>query len=118
MIDTQLIVSALEKLATKLGVTAEHLWGVLVYQQIIEARYAIIASFVFWSLFLFAIRKTIKDSTYFQNPSSAKDIFGIVFFILIAICTLISSISFLATITGLFNPEYQALKALMEMIRR
>lgn len=108
----------LETLATKLGTTAEHLWGVLVRQAPISGMTNLVLCIIFalglWKLIIFVKHKTNHrnaDWYYDRHPAW----FGV------SVVTAMISIGLLISIptivTAFANPEYWALKQLLSMVR-
>jgi hypothetical protein len=108
----------LETLATKLGTTAEHLWGVLLRQApisgAVDLALCIILAAVAWKLIALVKRKTADpESEWRFDPLPA------VFFALVA--TILSGVALLSIpgiVSAFANPEYWALKQLLSMVPR
>lgn len=105
---------ALATMADGLKITVDHLWGVLVYQQRLEAiTWLIISGITLFPIigFFRYYRKTISDGHGDLNKDGwiMVGLAGISFVLLIADCCNFSNI-----IQGLFNPEYGALKEIMK----
>lgn len=114
------ILKRIDLLAAKLGVTADHIWAVLVKQARVEA-----AEWIIWSLFWFILSgacaymsrwlyKLEKTGNRSHEVEEAYFLFAAVpsgiAFVIAAGC--------LANILTLFvNPEYWALKQIMEMMK-
>ena len=103
----------LNELATKLGVTSEYLWRILIKQQYVEGG---IALFFFLIISIgigqWVIRFGIKnwENDGVPDNTSALWMMGMVVFIIsIVICIPI-------VIQNFVNPEYQALKNIFELI--
>jgi len=117
----------LETLATKLGTTAEHLWGVLVRQAPISGAtdlvLCIILALVAWKLIAFVKRKTThsEDSSGRSRPAEWHGEEGPAWFVTAIVTTVLSGL-IIATIHDLIsafaNPEYWALKQLLSMVPR
>lgn len=108
------IAELLEKLAVKLGTTAEHLWGVLVKQAHIEGM----TSVIIWSIwgiivvFLAMFFSLVRTDTYEEKNT----MWGI--WIAIFIVTFVIFASCISTIIGQFNnPEYWALTEVIRNIK-
>lgn len=105
------ILEALQTLAAKLGVTAEHLWGVLIKQAPIDGTIDFIAcvSLVYFNVaFLrLVVRKTLSD-----DPDCAIAAWGAVV-VLVIISSIIVWRNAVMIIAAFFNPEYWALKQLL-----
>lgn len=109
----------LETLATKLGTTAEHLWGVLVRQAPISGAtnlvLCIIGALLLWKLITFVNHKTInRDADWYYERHPAWFGVGVVAFaVSIGILVSIPKIVY-----AFANPEYWALKQLLSMVPR
>ena len=103
----------IESLATKLGVTSEHLWGVLLKQERIDAMFALsgIIIFLFVILGLLLIAFLNWNSKNLDEQKISLLAVGLFFSIGLFIY---SSYSF---VQPFFNPEYEALKKLIEIAR-
>lgn len=106
----------IEKLAAKLGTTAEHLWGVLVRQAPISSMTDAIALCLYAAIMVWGYRlvreKTKDDGDWNDNCGSAAlpwIIWGVgTLILLIALCCSLSGI-----VAGFVNPEYWALKEIL-----
>ena len=110
---TQLI----EQLAQKLGTTAEYLWSVLLKQAPISAItdlalfcLSLIVGFVLYRLHKYFTRTEEYDNNEFTT------ILMIGLFVFWGVFLLICVFSFQNIITGLYNPEYWALKEVLKSI--
>jgi hypothetical protein len=120
--DQSKIIEALEKLAIKLGVTAEHLWEVLLKQAPIEAiicSIEIVACFlllVLWIKIVFVKTKKYPRESYLEAEwEEEAAFFAITSLVVWTVFTVIFSIYNIKIIaTCLLNPEYWAL---MKVIR-
>lgn len=109
----------IETIATKLGTTAEHLWGVLVRQAPISGVtnlvLCIIVVVILWKLITFVNHKTInKNADWYYDALPVW--FGV------GVVTVVVSIGILVNIPkiiyALANPEYWALKEILSMVPR
>jgi nitrate reductase gamma subunit len=113
------IASLIEKLATKLGTTAEYLWGVLIKQAAISATVdilfasIIITGIVFYTKWLF---KRTNDPDYDIDDHDGAIALGIVGGVLSLIGIIILLFCIQNIFTGYFNPEYWALKTVFDAI--
>ena len=117
----------LETLATKLGTTAEHLWGVLVRQApisgAVDLALCIILALAVWRLIAFVKRKTTpsEDSSGRSRPAEWHGEEGPAWLVAAIMTTVLSGL-IIATIPGIVsafaNPEYWALKQLLSMVPR
>ncbi len=113
----------LEKLAQKMGTTSEYLWKVLLSQAPIDATVNLIQfiGVIIGGIVLLKVHKWLaKEDEYGDNryDNSFEErvlmvIAAIVFFVLFFICfCCIGDI-----ISGYFNPEYWALKRVLDSIK-
>jgi hypothetical protein len=115
-------VALLDKLAAKLGITAQYLWGVLLKQAPVYAttnliEYAV-TIFAFFLLIRYrkAVNKVLREAL-----EGDLDILGVllcIVFVISAVGWIISClVSFDSTITAIVNPEYWALDRLLTAIK-
>lgn len=105
----------IEKLATKLGTTADMLWGALVAQ----ARLSAISHLVFVALVgtvLVLLIKPVKKWNETLKSSGDQGIPWVLWTIFLAAWLLCSWACSTTIISGLFNPEYWALKEVLNEI--
>jgi hypothetical protein len=114
----------IDKLASKLGTTAEHLWGVLVQQAPISASTNLALLIVMIIIVIVCVRQFrthLPKSSGPGEPDNMHDVFVVMSIIvgsivLIALCVVtIQSATMIAA--GFFNPEYWALKEVLENVR-
>ncbi|NGQ95441.1 hypothetical protein G3578_09775 [Brevibacillus sp. SYP-B805] len=107
---TDKITEYLEQMAVKLGVAAEHVYGVLVRQQLAEGVVAILVAFVFAALAIWLIRLAFR---YFDEWDDLR----IVVLAVIVVCfgTVLTAGG--SGILHVVNPEYYAIREIMETIR-
>ncbi len=111
------VAEVLQSIAAQLGTTVENLWPYIVRQQIIEGWSGIITISILYLIFLvvfLAIRK--KDGGVCGNNPNAYGVVKIVLGILTAILTLTTLCCIHVLISKIINPEYGALKDLMNMV--
>ena len=115
---------ALTALATKLGTTAEYLWGVLLKQAPITGviDLALMTAWVLMTVmwFRFVLRKTTAPEPSADNQSRHADwcqeaaffswVSAVVF---VLVTALMVTSSFATTAAALANPEYWALKQIL-----
>lgn len=110
------ITKLLEQLAAKLGTTAEHLWGVLIRQARIEAvtdSLFVILTLVGGYWYYRWIKSYIK-----RNPYEDAEIAGLIILgIPMVVSTIISFICLFLIPSELFNPEYWALKEVLNALK-
>jgi len=110
------VLTKIDTLAQKIGVTIEQLWPWMVKQQYVEAFY-VLAIFVIFSITLFSTCRFIKKVKWNDYEITIEQIIGVTFGILIGIGFCVSGISLISEFGDIFNPEYWALKDLMRMIK-
>lgn len=117
----------LQELAKNLGVAREFLWEVLIKQQYIDGFtslfLAIIGLVGLWGIYKFSKWLYKKDKDFENNrykDSYHSDNLGwIIFVTLIGIvCIILFLCGIIETINHFANPEYQALKDIMNMINQ
>lgn len=106
------VAKLIEALATKLGTTAEYLWGVLVKQATIQAAAEA-------TLLICSVAATVWLIYLFKKNSKEWEEDTMTFVAVLAIfMTLLSVIMFFflapTIITAIFNPEYWALKQVLK----
>ncbi len=111
------------KLANELGTTAEYLWGVLLSQAKIYAftsSVEIICTFIF-GFILYGIHKRFikntdnNDSIYEEYDIAAPIFMGIVSVVYV-IVLMVAFFTISDVVTAIVNPEYWALKQLLNHI--
>lgn len=112
----------LEKLATKLGTTTEYLWGVLLRQARISATITLFYLILFTTIgiILFKLhRKFIKTDARDHNLYYHQEELGVIMAvaaILWGICFAWSVCSLPNIFNGYTNPEYWALKEILNAL--
>ena len=113
---TDKVSSAITSLAEQLKQPAEHVYKSLIKQQIINAKVTLYLTTGFFILFLclgtiFCIKADWKD------PESFLTVAGPIAFIITFIALLVFLFNFNDVVTGLLNPEYGAIKEIIEFIK-
>lgn len=106
-------IQLLESLAAKLGTTSEMLWGVLVKQAPISASMDILVAFILAFLMgsTFGLSKAFREKdAEFAVTCMVAGVALTVLFTIYCSCTLGS------TAAGFLNPEYWALKELLNSL--
>lgn len=111
----------LQQLAAKLGTTAEHLWAVLIKQAFISACTDFLFYVITVALLWFAIKKTPKwaqiisntDSDFIEIGGTAAVVVG---WVLVGGLVIAALICIPDTIAALANPEYWALKQILNAV--
>lgn len=115
----------LEKLAAKLGTTAEYLWSVLIRQAAISATTTLIylISIILFGVLLYRVhRRLSKPSTNSENGYSIYEDWEwpisvmVVAALLWVIFSIVVFFSISNIINGYFNPEYWALKEILNAV--
>lgn len=120
------VLSRLDALAAKLGTTVEHLWPILVKQQVLDAittatligvMYVAAAILLGKTYRAAAIQRKVRRLGIFEGddwiPSCC-----IIGWLLLCFTFLATSMSASGVVSGLLNPEYAAFRDLMWMLRR
>lgn len=109
----------IERLAEKLGTTAEHLWGVLVRQAFISSAATAIALCIYAAVLIWGYHlvreKTKEDGDWNDHCGSIALPWG-VFAIAIIAFLIILCFNFSLIVAGFLNPEYLALREITSMI--
>lgn len=110
----------IEALASKLGTTVEHLWGVLLRQAYISFWTDILYYLITVAIVLFAIKFSLKawrkgdESTW--NDDEWR-LLSIGLGLLALILTIVAIVCISDTVTKIANPEYWALKELLATVK-
>lgn len=118
MVDTQMVIGMLDRVAEKLGVKAEFMWAFLVKQQLVEAYVSVGALVVFGILFGFQLRSIFTDDPFPSDRQSIKDQFRCVFFVVSCIALVISIFATIINGMNFFNAEYFAFKDLLSQLAK
>lgn len=124
-----LITTYLDKIATKIGTTAEHIWPWLVRQQYVEAYYTLAISIILGimalSVILFVNKHWHPQKDY--SDDNTKNIYSIYkedhegfwtgLLILLGVLFTVFSLFCISEFGDIFNPEYHALQALLSMAK-
>lgn len=116
----------IEELATKLGTTAEYLWGVLIKQAFYEASITlvqILCIFLFCLIFYKVHKRLSKIKEYNGYKETGYDYYGesaiipmIFGAIILGLMVIIAFFSIDTVINGFFNPEYWALEQVLDKL--
>lgn len=113
----------LEKLAAQLGTTVEYLWGILVKQAAIEADIAFTWAVIGWAVTLVGVvvvtTSAIKYNNVRNEYSRKADLYRTMFCISLFLVVTSSAIATTSTISYVRisrNPEWWALKQVMDML--
>lgn len=111
---------AIAALAESLGVAAEHVYEVLVKQQTVEAIIYLIILLIGVACFIILFKTIPKMEFKDMDPATPKDTTYLILCIgvgIIGIFTICAGLMNIGTIiTGFINPEYSAIKEIMEML--
>ena len=106
----------IEQLAANMGVAVDVLWGALLLQAQISATVGIASMVVCWVASDLAIRWTFNNWEMITLNGMRPPV--CVGLLLLAAITLDSTLGeFTAIMAGLFNPEYWALRHVMELMK-
>lgn len=109
------IMKVVDKIAEKLGVAAERVYDVLVHQAFTYGIVKLTISFaVFLTLFLIMKYCLKQNKVWSEDPEFAG--VGIIIAVICGILMLITSFFIASGILHIVNPEYYALKDIMDMI--
>jgi hypothetical protein len=114
---TDKITQYLEQMAAKLGVAAEHVYGVLVRQQLAEGIVFIVGGLVYLVFFAFMVRWLYGK--YIETKHDYGSDWDIAFMLFSAFGGLASVGAFLCVLLGTMqalNPEYYAIREIMDVI--
>lgn len=104
----------IEQLASKLGTTAEHLWGVLVRQAPISATVGILCDALLIIAVYLGWKKLLKvNFDNWDNDMGKGMLFGGLA-IATAICLCAAFGSLQTEVAGFLNPEYWAIKQILK----
>ena len=109
------VLSKLDALAAKIGVTVEQVWLWVVKQQYVDAIYYSITASIF---IIITTTMMILTKKYWEKiEKESLEGFFVGVNIVVSIITIITISIALTAIPNVFNPEYWALKDLMGMIK-
>jgi len=116
-------VQLIEKLATKLGTTSEYLWGVLIRQAPVSATinlvyfvFIVLAGVGLYKLHKRFCKEDNHGNTIYDDGDNMAVIFPMVFGVLLwVILALVSFFSLGDVFNGFINPEYWALKEVLDV---
>lgn len=102
----------IERLAAKLGTTADHLWGVLLRQAPISSMTSAAIIFVFAAVLFLAFRlaREVRE----EDSAAFAWIYWVIGVIVFTICATISAHNIA---TGLLNPEFWALDYILDAVK-
>lgn len=113
---------AVKELASALKVPAEHVYTILVKQAVVISITWLVVGILSIILLIFGVRWTVdannwNTNTYGSSEPVTKAIIGMVSMVL-AVCILIGFfVNMQAMIGGFVNPEYYAIKEILDSIR-
>lgn len=105
------ILSRVDALTAKLGVTAEHLWGVLVRQAIVQA----VTDAILVGLLIVVGLVAYKAAVWAMGKVDDDDAWGVLLFVSIAVvigCIVAVPILSVVAVREAMNPEYWAFRSL------
>ncbi|MEH7521716.1 hypothetical protein V7149_00315 [Bacillus sp. JJ1503] len=105
----------IEAMAAKLGVAAEHVYGLMVRQQIADGVVAIVGYLAFLAIGIAIILIARKYADYKDgNMATVIVLFGTPLFMIFAL--LFGAFDVLTAIKQLINPEYYAIKEILDAL--
>lgn len=107
--------TAIHSMADGLGIAAEHVYEVLVMQQIVKACIFSSLILVGTILMIFAVKQTFKVKDW-EEPT-VKGVLWIIFLIVSGIMVGIGLGHLEIIMTGFINPEYGAIKDIMSFVK-
>lgn len=111
---------ALTQLAEGLQVGSEHVYGVLVKQQVVEAWAWVgmgIMSVMFLIVFAIIINRLINKQKTGDDSNDFLIGFSIIASIILAVVAFTSIVHIDTILTGFINPEYGAIKEILDLIK-
>lgn len=110
-------IELLEQLAQSLGTTIDYLWPVLIQQGKIQIVFFLVA-LVTASIFTYVAYRMSRNIDYIIDNDLEGLYFPMMFVVLfLVVVSWISTFIYAGdAITGLFNPEYWALKQILELL--
>lgn len=102
------LVTALEPVAAKLGVAAEHMYGILVRQSLVDG----ISSIVAWLI----VAVSVSYIGYRIRTGDSRDDSQIVGWGLQGFAMIVLAITLGANLPSILNPEYGAIKTLIDSV--
>lgn len=114
------LLSRIDALADKLGVTAQFIWSVLLSQARVEATVdiltgvgSIVLGYIFWRASNWAWQKAKNDD--YDNPGWILS--GVLLGIGIVVLGIFAATNLYAAITPLINPNYWALQQIFQIFK-
>lgn len=115
----------IDAIASKLGVAAEHVYGILIKQQIVDGAIGVTVGLVLGLTTYFLLKQAIKDGTEDYTKTERGTIINkgmrnegrcIGLTITGSLIGLIALLFFFFNLGQLINPEYYAIKDIMSMV--
>lgn len=107
----------IDELAQSLGVAAEHVYEILVRQQISDGIITIIATSLVWAALATAFYKAVKRDDFYEGKVTVTFIIGVASGVGIFFALIIGSFESIAAVKQLINPEYYAIREIMDVIK-
>ena len=106
----------IEQLAANMGVAVDVLWGALLLQAPISATVGITFMVVAWVASVLAVRWTFKNWEMITCKDMESPV--LIGLFMLTVLTVVATLGEFTTIlAGLFNPEYWALRHVMELMK-
>lgn len=111
--------SLLNKLADKLGTTAENLWAILLHQAPVDATVTLIQSVIFLltPFIVYKVHRRIEKMEYGYGENDAYGILMILSAIVSVVLVIIVICSISTIINGYLNPQYWALEKILDTLK-
>lgn len=109
-------IKLIEKIAQKLGTTSEYLWSILLKQAHIDATlkvFLLISAILLWIL-LFKIHLRFHKKEVYEEYEEIAVVPMVIATTLITLFSIISFFCIPDIFNGYFNPEYWALKRILD----
>ncbi len=109
------IIEYIDALAAKLGVAAEHVYGVLVRQQVVEGIVYTVVTAILLLTSIAMCKELVKQILNSEDFSGKEIIFG--FALILTGVIVVATVTFLPDqILKIYNPEYYAIKTILDAI--
>lgn len=113
--------SLLQELASQIGTTVDFIWPILVRQAYIEGIVGIIlyiflavGIFVYVKIMIVKVWHNIDTSDWYEDEKKA----GIIILgVMLAVLFIIAILTFSFTISSLVNPEYHAIRTILDSVK-
>jgi uncharacterized Tic20 family protein len=109
----------LNKLAEKLGTTADNLWAILLHQAPVDATITLVQSilFVLTPFIVYRVHCRIEKMEYRYGENDAYGLLMILAAVVSAILVIIAVCSMDTIVNGYLNPQYWALEKILDTLK-